>query len=59
MPSEYQYSLLIVDDNPQNRLLAVEQLMQQEETYKILAAPSAAIADKLLERYAIDLILLD
>lgn len=49
----------MVDDDPQNRLIAVEQLMQAERNYKVLSAPSGAIALKLMDRHPIDLVLLD
>jgi CheY-like chemotaxis protein len=52
-------TILVVDDDPQNRLIAVEQLMQAEKDYKVLSAPSGTIALKLIERHAIDLVLLD
>jgi DNA-binding response OmpR family regulator len=52
-------TILVVDDDPQNRLIAVEQLMQAEKNYKVLSAPSGTIALKLIERHPIDLVLLD
>lgn len=52
-------TILVVDDDPQNRLIAVEQLMQDPAAYKVLSAPSGEIALKLIERHPIDIILLD
>jgi DNA-binding response OmpR family regulator/DNA-binding CsgD family transcriptional regulator len=52
-------TILVIDDDPQNRLVAVEQLMQAPEAYKVLSAPSGEIALKLMERHQVDLILLD
>jgi response regulator RpfG family c-di-GMP phosphodiesterase len=52
-------TVLVIDDDPQNRLVAVEQLMQAPEAYKVLSAPSGEIALQLLQRHHTDLILLD
>lgn len=52
-------TILVVDDDPQNRLIAVEQLIQADKDYKVLSAPSGAIALKLMDRHPINLVLLD
>lgn len=52
-------TILVVDDDPQNRLIAVEHLMQANVGYKVLSAPSGEIALNLLKRHKIDLLLLD
>jgi len=51
------YNILVVDDNPMNiRLLAT---LLEEEHYKVRPAPNGIRALSVLEKHAIDLILLD
>lgn len=52
-------TILVVDDDPQNRLIAVEHLMHANASYKVLSAPSGEIALSLLKRHEVDLVLLD
>lgn len=59
MNHTHHNTILVVDDDPQNRLVAVEQLMQASKDYKVLSAPSSDIALTLIERHPIDLLLLD
>lgn len=52
-------TILVIDDDPLNLLISVEQLMQAPEAYKVLSAASGEIALQLLQSHPADLILLD
>lgn len=51
------YNILVVDDNPMNIRMLVSML--EEEGYKIWPAPNGVRALAVLEKHAVDLILLD